>query len=111
MKTALLALLLAALVTPAFAASDWNGTWVGNWADNGDGVQIMMAGNTATGLYWHGDYVPDDLHASVSPDGNTLTITWAKSRAVLTRDGVETARVVMHEPGKPDAAFAVKIDH
>jgi hypothetical protein len=30
---------------------------------------------------------------------------------VLTRDGVETAHVAMHEPGKPDAAFAVKIDH
>ena len=111
MKAALLALLLGVIVSPAFAADDWNGTWAGNWANNSDGVQIIMAGNTAIGLYWHGDYVPDDLHAAVSPDGATLTITWAQSRAVLTRDGAQTAQVVMHEPGKPDLAFAVKIDH
>jgi hypothetical protein len=111
MKAALLALLFAVIVSPAFAADDWNGTWAGNWGTNGDGVQIIMAGNTATGIFWHGDYLPDELQASVSPDGKTLTITWAKSSAVLTRDGAETAQVVMHEPGKPDAKFPVKIDH
>ncbi|HEY4942959.1 MAG TPA: hypothetical protein VII56_16140 [Rhizomicrobium sp.] len=104
--------LLAGLVTPALAAADWNGTWVGNWQSaDGNGVQIMMAGNVATGIFWNGDYLPDELHASVSADGKTLTITWDHASAVLTRSGAETADAVIHEPGKPDAKFAVKIDH
>ena len=104
--------LLIGLIGPALAASDWNGTWVGNWqsADQ-NGVQVMMAGNEATGIYWNGDYLPDQLHSAVSPDGKILTITWARSSAVLTRDGAETAHIVIHQPGKPDAAFAVKLDH
>jgi hypothetical protein len=101
---------LASLTTPAFAAADWNGTWVGNWQD-GDGVQIIMAGNEASGIFWHGDYLPDTPKSAVSPDGKTLTITWDHGSAVLTRDGAETAHVVIREPGHPDAAFPVKLDH
>jgi len=101
---------LLVLITPALAAPDWNGTWVGNWR-GGDGVQIMMAGNEAAGIFWRGDYLPDDLHSAVSTDGKTLTITWDHASAVLTRDGAETAQVTIREPGHPDASFPVKIDH
>jgi hypothetical protein len=112
MKTPLAFVALALMTTSAFAATDWNGTWVGNWSGAGsNGVQIMMAGNVATGIFWNGDYLPDELHAKVSADGKTLTITWDHSSATLTRDGAETAHAVIREPGKPDAAFAVKIDH
>lgn len=110
MKRPLLALLLLLVPLPAFAGSDWNGTWVGNW-HGGDGVQIMMAGNTCTGMFWHGDYLPDEMHASVSPDGKTLTITWHHSSAVLTRDGAESARATISEPDHTPLTFAVKIDH
>ena len=113
MKIALLALIMAVLVTPAFAASDWNGTWVGNWDNNGDGVQIIMAGNTAVGLFWHGDYVPDELQSSVH--GSALTITWGPngnaSSAILTRESTSTAHVVMHEPGRGIVEFSVRLDH
>ena len=110
MKRSLFALLFALIPLPAFAGSDWNGTWVGNW-QGGDGVQIMMAGNTCTGIFWHGDYLPDDPHTDVSPDGKTLTITWDHSSAVLTRDGAQSARATITEPGHTPLTFAVKIDH
>jgi len=116
MKIALLALVLAALASPAFAAADWNGTWVGNWDKAGGGVQIIMAGNTAAGLFWRGDYISDELHSSVSADGSTLTITWGptkanESSAILTRESVDTAHVVMHEPGRGIVEFSVRLDH
>src|SRR3569832_2203581 len=102
MKLAVLAFIIAAIASPAFAASDWNGTWDGNWDNKGDGVQIIMAGNTAAGLYWHGDYVSDDLHTSVS--GETLTITCGPAGfewcAILSRVIAESAHVVMHQPGR-----------
>jgi hypothetical protein len=104
---ALLALIL--LEVPAMAAPDWNGTWVGNWAD-GDGVQIIMAGNTVTGLFRHGDYLPDDLHAAVSDDGKTLTITGGGLQVVLTRVDDAHANAAISEPGKPDEKFPVALD-
>ena len=94
---------------PAFAARDWNGTWVGNW-QKGNGIQLIMAGDEAIGIYWKGDYLPDELHSKVSADGKTLTVTWDHGSAVLNRTGEETADIVIHEPGHPDAAFAVKLD-
>jgi len=114
MKLALLALILAVAASPAFAAADWNGTWVGNWDNKGDGVQIIMAGNTAVGLFWHGDYIPDELHADMTGGGTTLTITWGPngntSSAILTRESASTAHVVMHEPGRGIVEFSVRLD-
>lgn len=112
MQTRLALAALVLMTSSAFAAADWNGTWIGNWSGaNSNGIQIAMAGNIATGIFWNGDYLPDELHSRVSPDGKTLTVTWGKSSAVLTRTGAETATAVIHEPGKPDAKFPVKIDH
>lgn len=104
---ALLALIL--LEVPAMAASDWNGTWVGNW-EHGDGVQIIMAGNTVTGIFRHGDYLPGDLHAAVSADGQILSITGDGLHAVLTRADDAHANAVISEPGKPDEKFPVALD-
>jgi len=114
MKMALLALLIAAIVSPAFAADDWNGTWAGNWDKGGsDGVQIIMAGNTAVGLYWHGDYIPDELQSSVS--GSTLTISWGPNTSnafsiILTRESATTAHVMLHQPGRGLMEFSVRRD-
>ena len=83
----------------------WNGTWVGNWAD-GDGAQIIFAGNELIALYWRGDYLAD-THSAVSPAG-VVTITWPSGSATLTRDGDTTAHIVIRESGKPDTAFALK---
>ncbi len=103
------ALLLAA--APARAGGDWNGTWVGNW-QGGDGVQLIMAGNVATGMFWHGDYLPDELQSKVSGNGKTLTITWDHSTAVLTRDeNGETGFIAISEPGRKLVMFPVKVDH
>jgi hypothetical protein len=96
--------------TAAFAASpSWNGEWVGNWANGGNGTQIVFAGETFISIYWDGDYVPDAA-GNVSKDGKTVIITWMGARAVLTRDGETTGHIVIHEKGKSDAAFAVKRD-
>jgi hypothetical protein len=103
--------ILALGTTPVLAAPDWNGTWVGNWqsADQ-NGVQVIMAGNVATGIFWNGDYLSDELHSHVSTDGKTLTITWDHGSAILIRDGDSAAHIVIHEPGHRDTAFAVKLD-
>ena len=106
---ALLILLAAIFATPTFAAQDWNGTWIGNWQD-GDGIQVIVAGNDATGIFWNGDYLPDALHSAVSDGGKALTISWDHGNAILTRTGDDTANIAVHEPGRPDAAFAVKLD-
>ncbi len=115
MKFSITALLLAmcAYVTiapiPGWASdtqrSGWDGTWVGNWA-NGNGAQIIFAGNELIGLYWRGDYLAD-THSAVSPAG-VVTITWPSGSATLTRDSETTAHIVIREPGKTDTAFALK---
>ncbi|HEX4304191.1 MAG TPA: hypothetical protein VHZ78_15445 [Rhizomicrobium sp.] len=110
MKRSLLFLFLLFAALPAFAASDWDGTWAGNW-QGGDGVQVIMAGNVATGIFWHGDYLPDALHSTISHGGKTLTITWDHSTAVLTRDeNSETGFIAIREPGGKLAMFPVKLD-
>jgi hypothetical protein len=91
------------------AAPGWNGTWAGNWDNGGNGVQIIFAGETLTGVFWDGDYV-DDAVGTVSKDGKTVAIAWTGATALLTRDTATTAHIVIHEAGKPDAAFAVKKD-
>jgi hypothetical protein len=112
MKLLAVVVAIAAMVLagPARAAADWNGTWAGNW-QGGDGIQLIMAGNDAIGIYLHGDYLSDELHAKVSADGKTLTISWAHGNALLTRDSAEVAHITIREPGKPAETFAVKRDH
>jgi len=98
MMPRLFVLLALVLATPAFAASDWNGTWAGNWGGaEQQGVQIIMAGNDVIGIYWHGDYLPDEMKSTVSPDGEVLSITWKNGAATLTRNSDTTAKFQIHD--------------
>lgn len=91
---ALLILILA--TSPALA--DWNGTWVGNWGGSErEGVQIIMAGNDIIGIYWHGDYLSDEMKSSISRDGKVLNITWKGGGATLVRDSATTAKFQIHD--------------
>jgi hypothetical protein len=89
--------------------SSWNGTWIGNW-ENGDGTQIVFAGDELISIYWGGDYQSEVL-ASISADHKVVTISWASVQATLTRDGEATGHIVLRQPGKPDLAFAVNRDN
>jgi hypothetical protein len=94
-RTTILALLFALLTLPALA--DWDGMWAGNWGGaEQDGIQVIMVGNSVTAIFWRGDYLSDDMHSSVSPDGNVLTITWKDGGATLTRDGANKAKFEIH---------------
>lgn len=113
MRMAALALMGAtvlamAAIASAASARSWNGTWAGNW-DQGQGTQIVFAGETFISIYWDGDYV-SDAEGTASKDGASVTITWTGAKAVLTRDGDTTAHVVIQEKGKPDVTFSVKKD-
>jgi hypothetical protein len=90
----------------AQAAADWNGTWIGNW-QNGQGTQIIFAGNDFIGMYWNGDYL-EDTRATLSAGDKVVTVAWPNSQAVITRDGDTAAHIVIHEKGKPDASFPLK---
>lgn len=104
------ALILCAFAPASAAPQDWNGTWIGNWDKGGNGTQIVFAGNTFISIFWNGDYV-SDADGSVSADGKTATITWSGAKAVITRDSEKAAHIVIHEKGKPDAAFPMKRDN
>jgi hypothetical protein len=110
-QTIFIVLILAAGGGLSAAAQDtsWNGTWIGNW-QNGRGAQIIFAGNEFIGIYWGDDYV-DDAVASVSADGKVVTISWAGTKALLTRDGNEAADIVIHRTGQPDVSFLLTRDH
>ncbi len=100
---------MISLLVLAGIVANWNGTWAGNWK-GGDGIQVIMAGNVPTGIFLHGDYLPDELRAAASPDGKTLTIKWGKSTAVLQRKTDAAAQITIHEPAHPDASFEVNRD-
>jgi hypothetical protein len=99
----------AALLFASAALAGWNGTWIGNW-QSGNGTQIVFAGDTFIMMYWNGDYLSDATGA-VSKDSKTATIKWTGGSALITRDGPKAAHIVIHEKGKPDAAFALTPDH
>ena len=101
--------LLASPGTAMAQQQSWNGTWIGNWQD-GNGTQIVFAGEDLVAFYWDGDYL-DEVHASVSDGGRVVTVTWSSGQAVLTRDGEATARITVHETGKADLSFALKRDN
>lgn len=111
LQTTVFVLLLVAGGGFSASAQDasWNGTWIGNW-QNGQGTQIIFAGNEFIGIYWGGDYV-GDAAGSVSADGKSFTITWTGAKAVLTRDGSEAAHIVIQQQGQPDTSFPLTRDH
>jgi hypothetical protein len=106
---AALSLLIGLLALPAFAQqhAGWDGTWIGNW-QNGDGTQIVFAGDELVAFYWNGDY--QDAQAIQSADHKAMTISWSQGKATLTLDGEAAAHIVIEEAGKPDLTFPVKRD-
>ena len=100
---------LAIFATPVFAqaAPSWNGQWAGGWK-GGAGAQVIFAGDDVIGLYWRGDYIEDAHGARAS--GGAISISWSSGKAILTREGPASARIVIREPGKPDVSFALKKD-
>jgi hypothetical protein len=100
-----LVLLAIAIAGSAHAAPSWDGTWAGGW-ENGDGVQIIVAGEKVIGVFRGGDY-PDITQSQLSADGRTLTIAWAGGDGTLQRTGERDAAFTLHERGKAERKFLV----
>jgi hypothetical protein len=107
-----LRLLVVALVVAiglagsSLAQPAWDGTWAGGWA-NGDGVQIIVAGNKVIGVFRGGDY-PDIQRSQVSADGRSLIFAWAGGDGTLQRTGERDAAFTLHEPGRAERKFPVQ---
>ena len=103
-------LLLFVLLIPirSVAAPLWDGTWAGGW-ENGDGIQIIIAGDKVIGVYRDGDY-PEILSTAVSPEGRQLTFSWVGGDAFLERasDHEREATISLREHGRPVRSFRVK---
>ena len=96
---------IAAASGVAHAAQSWDGTWAGGW-ENGDGVQIIIAGDKVIGVFRGGDY-PDIQKSQLSADSRILTFAWVGGDGVLRRTGERDAVFVLHERGKPERSFVV----
>ena len=81
-RLAALSALIGLLTLPAFAQQHegWDGTWIGNW-QNGDGTQIVFAGDELIAFYWNGDY--QDAQAVQSTDHKVVTISWSQGSSEL----------------------------
>jgi hypothetical protein len=90
------------------AAPSWDGTWAGGW-ENGDGIQIIIAGNKVIGVYRGGDY-PEILSSAVSPEGRMLTFSWVGGDAFLERasDHDREATISLRERGRAVRSFAIQ---
>lgn len=101
-------LLAVALVRGANAAPSWDGTWAGGW-ENGDGVQIIIAGDKVIGLFYGGDY-RDVQQSQLSADGRTLTFGWAGGDGTLLRTGDRDASFTLKDRGMAARSFPVHRD-
>jgi hypothetical protein len=103
-------LLLFSLLIPirSVAAPSWDGSWAGGW-ENGDGIQIVIAGDKVIGVYRDGDY-PEILSSAASPEGRMLTFSWIGGDAFLQRgsDHDREATISLREHGRPVRSFTVK---
>jgi len=101
-----LAVLALTIASSAGAAQSWDGTWAGGW-ENGDGIQIIIAGNKVIGVFRDGDY-PEILSSAVSSEGSMLSFWWVGGDATLQSTGAREPTVSVREHGKPARAFTVK---
>ena len=92
----------------AVAAPSWDGTWTGGW-DNGDGIQIVIAGDKVIGVYRDGDY-PEILRSDASPEGRMFCFWWVGGDAFLQRIAEREATISLRERGRPVRIFAVRRD-
>ena len=99
--------LTASLVGGALAQSarvGWDGTWAGGW-DQGNGVQLVFAGEALIAFYWRNDY-KSIVRSAASPDGRTFV--WDRGDATLTRGADGMARLGVRERGKPEISVSLK---
>ena len=108
LRCALPLLFVLLIAIRSVAAPSWDGTWVGGW-ENGDGIQIIIAGDKAIGVYRGGDY-PEILSSAASPEGRMLTVSWVGGDAFLERasDHDRQATISLREHGRPVRSFTVK---
>ena len=107
-RVALLLLSSSLIAIRSPAAPSWDGTWAGGW-ENGDGIQIIIAGNKVIGVYRDGDY-PEILSSAASPEGRMLSFSWVGGDAFLQRSGDREATISLREHGRPVRNFTVKLD-
>lgn len=104
------AFILAAAVaaaSPAVAA-DWDATWFGGFDNGGDGVQLIVAGESVVGFFFHGDYI-DLTDAGTLADDGTLTFKWDGGEATLAAAGAGQ-NLTVRESGKADRVIPVQKD-
>jgi hypothetical protein len=89
----------------ALAAPSWDGTWVGGW-EEGDGIQIIIAGNKVIGVA-RGDLYPEILSSAVSPEGRMLSFWWIGGDGFLQRTDDRDATLTMRERNKAERSFVV----
>ncbi len=100
-----LCLLFLVCAGRAFAGPSWDGTWAGGW-ENGDGIQIVIAGDEVVSVYRGVDY-PEVLSSEIAPDGGMLCIWWVGGDGLLQRTGERAATISLRERGRPVRSFAV----
>ena len=99
--------LTACLVGGALAQTarvGWDGTWAGGW-DQGNGVQLVFAGEALIAFYWRNDY--KSLARSAAGSDGSRSFAWDKGEARLTRAGNE-ATLMLRERGKPELSVSLK---
>jgi hypothetical protein len=89
----------------ALMAASWDGTWSGGW-ENGEGIQIVIAGDKVTRVYRDGDY-PEILSSEISPDRGMLVVWWVGGDGFLQRVNDGEATISLRERGTPARAFTV----
>ena len=99
-------LLILLCAGKAFSAPSWDGTWAGGW-ENGDGIQIIIAGDKVIGVFRGVDY-PEVLRSDVSADGSMLSFWWVGGDGFLQRAGDRAATISMRERGRPVRSFTLK---
>jgi hypothetical protein len=105
-RGALLLLFSLLISIRSVAAPSWDGTWAGGW-QNGDGIQIIIAGDKVIWVYRDDDY-PEILSSAASPEGSMLCVWWVGGDGFLQRTGDGEATISLRERGRPVRLFVVK---
>ena len=73
----------------------------GSWGGVKDGAtaQVIITGVTVIGFYWRDDYV-ETKDATVSTDGQSVTLDFPGGQATLTRTGEAAVALEVREGGR-----------
>jgi hypothetical protein len=107
LRAFILAAALAASMVPASAA-DWDATWAGGFDNGGEGVQLIVTGETVVGFFFGGDYIDLTDPGTLADDG-TLTFKWDGGEATLAAAG-NGQSLTIRESGKPERVIDMKRD-